>query len=96
MFWRPDNVWLPGPWQLRCGEGEMGCFAKDRLYLKRNNNQPGWGCFTLDDLARFAGWWNSTDCGPDNTWCQDCDFYHDGAVEIDDLAEFTKYWLCGQ
>lgn len=27
-------------WTLRCGEGEMGCFVKDTLYLKRNDDQP--------------------------------------------------------
>jgi hypothetical protein len=27
-------------WTLRCGEGEMGCFAKDWLYEKRNDDQP--------------------------------------------------------
>lgn len=96
MFWQPVNVWLPGPWELRCGEGEMGCFAKDTLYLRRNDNQPGWGCFTLEDFAHFAGWWNRTDCGPANTWCEDYDFYHDGAVEINDLAQFIKYWLYEQ
>lgn len=27
-------------WTLRCGEGEMGCFVKDILYKKRNDDQP--------------------------------------------------------
>jgi hypothetical protein len=41
MFWNPGG-WPPpeGPWPLRCGEGEMGCFVKDTLYAKRNDNQP--------------------------------------------------------
>ncbi|MBN1763636.1 MAG: carbohydrate binding domain-containing protein [Sedimentisphaerales bacterium] len=27
-------------WTLRCGEGEMGCFVKDTLYARRNDDQP--------------------------------------------------------
>ncbi len=43
MFDNPDPVgWSnpPGPWPLRCGEGEMGCFVKDTLYEIRNDDQP--------------------------------------------------------
>lgn len=43
MFSNPDPVnWSnpPGPWPLRCGEQEMGCFVKDTLYARRNDNQP--------------------------------------------------------
>lgn len=43
MFYNPDPVnWSnpPGPWPLRCGDGEMGCFVKDTLYAKRDVNQP--------------------------------------------------------
>ncbi len=41
MFWDPGG-WPkpPGPWTLRCGSGEMGCFVKDTLYARRNDNQP--------------------------------------------------------
>jgi hypothetical protein len=41
MFWDPGG-WPkpPGPWPLRCGDGEMGCFVKDTLYAKRDVNQP--------------------------------------------------------
>lgn len=95
MFWQPDNLWLPGPWELRCGAGEMGCFAKDTLYLRRNENQPGWGCFTMADFEDFASWWGRTDCGPINTWCDDTDSNHDGSVQIDDLIRFMEYWLGG-
>jgi hypothetical protein len=40
MFW--PQPWPPpvGTWDLRCGEGEMGCFVKDTLYARRNDNQP--------------------------------------------------------
>ncbi|MBN1765731.1 MAG: hypothetical protein JW860_10775, partial [Sedimentisphaerales bacterium] len=34
-------------WTLRCGEGEMGCFIKDTLYARRNDDQPGAG----DDIT---------------------------------------------
>ncbi|MFH1370055.1 MAG: cellulase family glycosylhydrolase [Planctomycetota bacterium] len=43
MFDNPDPVgWSnpPGHWPLRCGEGEMGCFVKDTLYQRRNDDQP--------------------------------------------------------
>jgi hypothetical protein len=30
-------------WTLRCGESEMGCFTKDKLYEYRNADQPGSG-----------------------------------------------------
>lgn len=42
--WCADYLWGPPmywpDWTLRCGEGEMGCFVKDTLYLRRNDNQP--------------------------------------------------------
>ncbi|MBN1765488.1 MAG: cellulase family glycosylhydrolase, partial [Sedimentisphaerales bacterium] len=33
--WRPPMFWTD--WTLRSGEGEMGCFVKDMLYLRRND-----------------------------------------------------------
>lgn len=39
--WGPPMFW--SDWTLRCGEGEMGCFVKDTLYLRRNDDQPGGG-----------------------------------------------------
>ena len=44
MFWDPDpNVWpkRAGAWPLRIGEGEMGGFTKDKLFDKKDANQPG-------------------------------------------------------
>lgn len=45
-------------WTLRCGEGEMGGFVKDTLYLRRNDDQPygavqppiNWGCLSTEDF----------------------------------------------
>jgi len=39
--WGPPMFWTD--WTLRVGEGEMGGFTKDTLYLKRNNDQPSDG-----------------------------------------------------
>jgi hypothetical protein len=39
--WRPSMFY--SNWTLRCGEEEMGCFVKDLLYQKRNDDQPGEG-----------------------------------------------------
>jgi len=36
--WGPPMFW--SNWTLRCGEGEMGCFVKDTLYARRNDDQP--------------------------------------------------------
>jgi hypothetical protein len=43
--WVASSMWEPPmfypDWTLRCGEGEMGCFVKDMLYLKRNDDPAG-------------------------------------------------------
>ncbi len=39
--WGPPMFYTD--WTLRCGEGEMGCFVKDMLYLQRNRDLPGGG-----------------------------------------------------
>lgn len=41
--WGPPMFWRDAPytWNLRIGEGEMGGFTKDKLYDKRDANQPG-------------------------------------------------------
>ena len=43
--WVASYDWQPPifntDWTLRVGEGEMGGFTKDMLYLKRNDDQPG-------------------------------------------------------
>lgn len=46
--WKPPMFY--SDWTLRCGEGEMGCFVKDTLYLRRNDDQPGGG----DDVTAPA------------------------------------------
>ncbi len=42
--WCADNDWEPtmftATWQLRVGNNEMGGFVKDKLYEKRNDDQP--------------------------------------------------------
>jgi len=47
--WGPPMFWTD--WTLRCGDGEMGCFVKDTLYLHRNNDQPGGGGETVPPAA---------------------------------------------
>ena len=63
--WGPPMFW--NDWTLRCGEGEMGCFVKDTLYARRNDDQPlcAKGDLNLDcsvdfnDLLLLAeGWLN--------------------------------------
>src|SRR4030042_4939788 len=95
MFWKPPNPLPRGPWDLRIGEGEMGGFTKDKLYEKRNDNQPGLGFINFTDLADFAAQWSRADCGPSNAWCSDADLNHDGSVLLDDLGELVYYWLGG-
>jgi hypothetical protein len=44
MFYDPGGWPKPlGPWPLRVGEDQMGGFVKDKLYLRRNDNQPSEG-----------------------------------------------------
>ncbi|MDD5327961.1 MAG: cellulase family glycosylhydrolase [Phycisphaerae bacterium] len=90
MFERQTDPPPPGTWPLRCGEGEMGCFTKDILYQKRNNDQP-----TPDfiDFTDFAAQWGRTDCNLSNVWCSSADFYQDGSVLFDDLEAFVDDWL---
>ncbi len=49
--WVASYNWGPpmfySDWSLRCGEGEMGCFLKDTLYTRRNDDQP---CRTNGDF----------------------------------------------
>jgi hypothetical protein len=41
MFWDPCGWPKPaGTWALRIGEGEMGGFTKDKLFVKKDANQP--------------------------------------------------------
>jgi hypothetical protein len=43
MFWEPPSPLPTGAWPLRIGEGEMGGFTKDKLYQKKDANQPNAG-----------------------------------------------------
>jgi len=65
--WGPPMFYTD--WTLRVGEGEMGGFTKDKLYEKRNDNQPSEGDAippaAPTGLDAYAGegivmlWWNS-------------------------------------
>jgi hypothetical protein len=89
--WGPPMFWTN--WTLRIGEGEMGGFTKDKLYEKRDANQPGLGFINFLDFADFAVQWHRADCGPSNVWCSDMDFNHSGSVLLDDLEKLVDYWL---
>jgi hypothetical protein len=49
--WEPSIFW--SGWALRCGEGEMSCFLKDKLYERRNDNQPLFGLVNFGKFADF-------------------------------------------
>ncbi len=82
-------------WTLRCGEGEMGCFVKDKLYEKRNDDQPHGEVqipidlsfledFETGNFNKFS-WW----CSGDDNWTITQQEDHSGAHsakagEIDD------------
>ncbi len=91
--WEPSIFWTD--WTLRCGEGEMGCFMKDKLYEKRNDDQPMYGFVDFTDFANFALKWRRDDCSAENAWCDGADFNHDLFVQIDDLQQFVSSWLYG-
>jgi hypothetical protein len=95
MFWKPPSPLPRGAWDLRIGEGEMGGFTKDKLYAKRNDNQPGLGFMNFVDFADFAAQWSRSNCGSLDAWCNDADLDHDGSVLLDDLGELVYYWLGG-
>lgn len=82
--WGPPMFWRD--WTLRGGEGEMGCFVKDWLYEKRNENQPygaggppiDWGChstedFEADNFRKFP--WEH---GGDASWITSSQERHSG------------------
>ena len=69
--WAPPMFWRD--WTLRCGDGEMGCFTKNWLYEKRNDDQPygevqtptdldtsSTEDFETDDFSKFS-WMHSGD-----------------------------------
>jgi len=54
------------------------------------------GVFSTDftNFADFANEWLRTDCDGANNWCNGADYPpEDGSVNIEDLAQFTVYWL---
>jgi len=54
------------------------------------------GVFSTDftNFADFADEWLRTDCNGANGWCDGADYPpEDGSVNIEDLAQFTVYWL---
>ena len=91
--WEPSIFW--SNWTLRCGEGEMGCFLKDKLYERRNDNQPLFGLVNFVNFAGFGEQWGRTECSEENGWCQGSDYNHDQFVRLDDLKQFVSSWVSG-
>ncbi len=95
--WVASTNWGPpmfhSNWTLRCGEGEMGCFVKDMLYARRNDDRPGPYADDFADFAALATHWRRSDCRAANAWCSGADYTGDGAVLLDDLQEFADAWL---
>jgi len=96
--WGPPMFWTN--WTLRCGEGEMGCFTKDKLYEKRNDDQPQWldGDLTHDnkvdtnDLHEFCEvWWLENDC--DET--AGVDLNGDCIINFYEFSLLARNWLEG-
>ena len=95
--WVASYNWGPpmfhSDWTLRCGQGEMGCFVKDTLYARRNENQPAAETNDFLDFAAFATHWRRTDCEPANGWCSRADYTRDHSILFDDVQEFANAWL---
>ncbi|MBA7703628.1 hypothetical protein ES703_112418 [subsurface metagenome] len=90
MFW--------SDWSLRCGDGEMGCFVKDILYLRRNDDQPSvlYGDLTEDgivdiyDLSEFCEiWWLESDCNE----TAELDLNDDCVINFYEYSFFAQNWL---
>lgn len=94
MFWDPGG-WPkpPGPWDLRIGEGEMGGFVKDTLYLRRNDDQPSPDRIDFTEYADFATQWRRTGCNPGNGFCEGADMDESGEVVWLDLKMWVDQWL---
>jgi len=77
-------------------EGEMGCFVKDKLYEKRNNDQPSWlyGDLThdnivdMDDLYEFSLVWLVSDCNN-----VELDLNGDCIINFYEYSFFAQNWL---
>ncbi|MHC4911670.1 MAG: glycoside hydrolase family 5 protein [Planctomycetota bacterium] len=95
--WCADYAWGPpmfwGDWTLRCGDGEMGCFVKDTLYWRRNDDQPNPGIIDFTEYAGFASQWSRTDCNSGNGFCDGADTDESGEVAGLDLKEWVDQWL---
>jgi hypothetical protein len=89
--WGPPMFW--DDWTLRCGDGEMGCFTKDYLYEKRNDDQPYPAANNMIDFAAFAAQWKRTDCSGPDYFCDGADTTCDGQVNLEDLGIFLRDWL---
>lgn len=94
--WGPPMFW--NDWTLRCGEGEMGCFTKDWLYDKRNDDQPSqwlYGDLTgdhivnINDLPGFFRVWLENDCN-ENTGL---DLNSDCVINLYEFSLLALNWL---
>lgn len=47
----------------------------------------------MDDIDTISYNWARTDCSEQNNWCGRTDVLQDGAVGLEDILEFTYYWL---
>ncbi|MBI5550395.1 MAG: glycoside hydrolase family 5 protein [Desulfobacterales bacterium] len=59
--WGPPMFW--SDWRLRVGEGEMGGFVKDTLYLKRNANLPSGSSSSSSTSSSSSSSSSSSGCG---------------------------------
>jgi hypothetical protein len=91
--WGPPMFW--DDWTLRCGDGEMGCFVKDELYLSRNNDLPFESSMDFADFADFSSEWDRADCNYLNMFCGGADVDSDGQVNVADMKLWTDAWLIG-
>ncbi len=94
--WEPSMFWWD--WTLRCGEGEMGCFVKDTLYLRRNDDQPSewlYGDLTydniidVDDLYKFCLIWLEADY----VNYKMLDLNDDCLINFYELSSLAQNWL---
>lgn len=47
------------------------------------------------DFVKLAPFWLNSDCDLDNFRCNGADFTRNGKVDLDDLAQFVRYWSIG-
>lgn len=64
------------------------------IYVHSNTNPISADCSTgMADFSLFSAHWQEIDCNETNSWCDGADLNHDAIVSVDDLAEFSYYWL---